>query len=574
MNKINNSLSILFSASKKTPFFSLRSLSKWSFTTVNSHFSSFTSLKNEAFLSATRVFVQGLFILSLLVFATSCSYKKKITATNLSLDPLYGSNMLFMQGDSIIIKGTCSSNGVLAIKLQDGVVMVNADDNGNWKAKFPPIDYKGIFAISVEGKDKVIELDNLISGQLWVVIGDTWLKDSREYIEGKTSIKSRGSNKNVRIYTPPSLFNNSIAKKSGWKELIVSEKTYNEVFAGILGSDLAAFYEQPIGIINLASVGTSMRNFVDDERKLASSRYNQSDIDSLWNEYFTIQDRYNYLADSSFKGIERDVLDRYYDDWDWSDTEFPIITSKRWYLKNTIAWLRKRIFIAEKYITSDFTIEIGMLRGQYDFYFNGTHIERFKGEQNNFKLEIPDSLIKVWSNLLTIRMVAGDSLSGFYSEIPKVYNADSTYRMQIAKDWTIRTYYEPKLPEIKKNSLLWPFVYEKNIVPLKGMNVNAVVLTGSVHQYANVSESLLIESLATLNSCFNSKRNYLYLIPQPNCVDAQENSICYSLIRNTQLVAAAKNNWEIINSIDIAGKSEIEMYQQNMSERLLEKLIE
>ena len=78
--------------------------------------------------------------------------------------------------------------------------------------------------------------------------------------------------------------------------------------------------------------------------------------------------------------------------------------------------MRKKIFISEKYITSDFIIDLGTVRGQFDFYFNGTHIENFKGESIHYKLRIPDTLIKIWTNLLTVRMVAGDSLSGFYSE--------------------------------------------------------------------------------------------------------------------------------------------------------------
>ena len=59
----------IISLCKKTSFSSLRLFSKWSFTPVNSHFSNFTSLENEVFLSKTRLFLQALIILIFLCAA-------------------------------------------------------------------------------------------------------------------------------------------------------------------------------------------------------------------------------------------------------------------------------------------------------------------------------------------------------------------------------------------------------------------------------------------------------------------------------------------------------------------------
>ena len=516
--------------------------------------------------------VTMLVFIALMVVSFSCSYKKKITATNIRLDPVYGSNMVFKRGDSIIIKGVSNVNGVLAVKLQDGLKHINADEKGRWAAKFPPFDYDGAFSISVEGLDQVIELNNLITGRVWVVIGDNWLRDTPENIYNKTAIEGRGANEKLRIYTPPSLYSEGKTSNGEWKILNVGKKNYREIFSGILGDELSTLNNEPIGIINLSCAGTSMRDFSGKERELVNSVYNAAERDSILDEYFKNQLSYQRLADSSFKGLGRDVLNRLYDDWDWTDVEFPLITKKRWYLKNRIVWLRKKIFIAGKYITSDFTIELGTLRGQFDFYFNGTHIANFKGESSNYKLQISDTLVKVWTNLLTIRMVAGDSLSGLYSKTPRVINADSSYRTQIAEDWTIRTYYEPKLPKINRNALLWPQVYSKYVFPLNGLRVNSVLLTGSVHQYANLNSNILSAALDQLSTSFVSQKNYMFLIPLPEYVDAMVNSNYYNTIRNIQMVSAAKENWDIINTMGVRESSAIQAYQREMVDRLINEL--
>ena len=497
---------------------------------------------------------------------TSCSYKRDVTARNIVLDVHYSSNMVFKDGDSLQISGYADPNGTLAIKINTGLKLIDSDEDGRWVARFPPIDYKGPFSIIIEGEKQQIELENVIMGKVWVVFGDTWIRDTPENIFKKNTTSYHGSNELVRVYTPESLFNKNENSNPGWEELNTKRKEKRELFAGLLGDALANMYNEPVGIINLAYPGTDMQDFVQDNFGLSSEVR-----DSIWNEYFNLQERYNRLADSSFRGLERDVLDRLYDDWEWSDVSFPLVTRQSWFLRNRIVWLRKKIFVASKFITSDFTLELGTLRGQYDFYFNGNHLDRFTGESRNYTLQIPDSLVKVWTNLITVRFVAGDSLSGLYNENPRIHNADSSYMQTINEDWVIRTYYEPMLPKVKRNPTVMPEVYEIYLKPLTGLSVNGMVLTGSEHQYLNTEVNTLSEALRIIHSSIEAEQRYMFLQTKPSFIEDRYNGRLYNSIRNAQLEAAVKNKWNIVNSIDVETE-DMTLLHRSMVNRLIEKL--
>jgi hypothetical protein len=516
---------------------------------------------NSNFLSALLI----AFVLS------SCSYKHKITAENIILDPIYSSNMVFKRGDTIAISGSCNPGGVLAVKLQDGLKYVTADDQGRWLAVFPPMSFKGAYIISFEGVNQFIELKNLINGKVVVVVGDSWLQYLPKEISEKELIKGIGSNKKVRIYSP-GLIEGNHDSHTEWKEQDISAKYLKDHFAAYLGEKIAFHTSEPVGIVNLAYPGTSLLNFTDSGRKTINEEYPSVVRDSIWKEYFDNLNNYRNLADSSYRGMEKEVLNRLYDDWEWSEVDFPLITARRRYMKNKIVWLRKKVFITSKHITSPFKLNLGPIRGEFDVYFNGTRVEQFSGESEEFNITIPDSLVKVWANLITIRMVCGDSLSGLYSEKPEISNSNSSFSSNIKNGWRIRAYYEPALPSVYKPVYLWPEVYENYLKLTKGIEADLLILTGGVHQYSRMNEDLLFEALGTFENYVNSDKNFLFLLHKPGSVEAWSNSNYFNNVRNMQLLSAAERDWSFVNTLAIDAQEPLPLFYNNLSLELINSM--
>ncbi len=503
-----------------------------------------------------------LYLFLFLTILVSCSYNKKLTAVDIELPAHITSNMVFNYGDSIRLEGICNPEGVLAVRLNNDVKRVKADKSGKWKVNLPAIDYKGEFSIHIEGKKKTLTLDHLQMGDVWVIIGDTWLTESAEHLLNQNVEGVRMPTNRVKIYTPSSLIkkNDDLVE---WQPLNTNLGEYREQFAQIIGDELSHISNRPIGIINLSWPGTDFHSVSFQDTIEAETR------DSLWNDYFLRQKKYVYLADSSFNGLEKGVLGRYEDDWDWRETSFPVITSKNWYLKNRIVWFRKKINIAEKYITSDYILHLGSISGQFDVYFNGVHLEKLKGEKQDYSLTIPDTLIKVWTNMLTIRMVAGDMSSGMFSESPTFYNADSSYFSNIAEKWLIRNYYEPPLPSIDRPDQLTPLVFDKYISLFSHYNVKGVMVAGGVNQYKNANSAEIENGLNLINTAFKSDKKYMFILSAPGYFEALNPDSEYQISRTNQLRAAGKAHWDLVNTLDLPQKPVHEL-QELMGKRFVE----
>jgi hypothetical protein len=484
---------------------------------------------------------------------SSCSYKKKLTAINISLPSYYQSNMVFQEGQSIHIKGKCSPGGILAVRIETALMQIQADNYGNWEVVFPPINYKGVFKICIEGKDEIIQLDNVVTGSVWLIIGDGWLDLEKENII--RDLHSKISEKDVRYYQPSlTIYGTENQQETEWKVLSPGKVKSYEQFARMFGEELYLESNRPIGIINCAWPGTDFIHFAGD----VPDRFTLpvgTPPDSLWNLYYLQKDTQYAIEDSSFNGLERGVLDERLDDYDWGEIDFPLQAGRKWFLKDRVIWFRKRFFVADKYRTGNFHIQMGTIRGNFIFYINGKKISEFEGESRNYSLEIHDTLLRRWSNLLTVRMVTSDSLSGFYSDNLKVVNDDSTYKMGITEDWKYRTYFEPELDVAHKPEYIFPRVKDELFSDIAIRNFEGIVFAGSFKMYANSGADEIEAGLGQLSSFFKPQKKIIFLLSKQSYID--------SLNYNNQFISKAG---ELLQAVAASGYSQIDISNVNQEE--------
>lgn len=509
---------------------------------------------NRLVVASLRILFLG-FVFSLIA---SCSYRKKISAGQVSISPFFSSNMIFQKGEPIKLYGKSSPNGVLAIKIESALKYTTANEAGEWEVSFPPVDYKGEFSITIEGLDKTIELKNLAMGKVWLVIGDAWQDDA--YENYSVQVFSGVQDKKVRYFQPKTGFAKTEKLEGEWKIAKREKILQNEYLCHLLGEELSKKGEDYVGIINLTYPGLKASDVFNDSPE---------GVDTLWNNHLMLQKERKRIADSSFRGLEHGVLERRLDDWDWNEITFPVIAHKRWFLENRTTWLRKKVYISQKYIDSDFMLEFGTIRGQFDFYFNGTKIKSFMGEESDFSIEIPDSLVRVWTNLITIRMSANDSLTGFYSPTPKIANIKSTFQRELTDEWLYRSYLEQRLPNVSSaDSIVFPLRH--NVLDrFETLHVEGMLLTGGFNFFYSKSDvtKKTKEALRVLDDRIVSSNKYMFLVPKPGIVDSIVNYGLYNNIRNAQLESGAGFGYKLINTMDIHPGNDMEAFYVSIIER-------
>ena len=511
-----------------------------------------------------------LFLVGILFINISCTNQNRITANNVSLLPYYTSNMVFQNGKPIVIKGKSTPNGVLAIELASAEKYVTSDEKGSWECVFPAPDLSKSFTISIKGQDKTIQIKNVILGDVWLLIGDSWLPAYQNFIGDKEF--SGEDNENVRIFQPSVNYGCKNSFKAEWKKL-KSGKVYKyETFSHILGNGISKHTDLPVGIINLTWPGIEINEFDPVFMQKSDSVFSECEKDSLWNQYFLALKYNDSLAANSFQGINKGVTQIRYDDSDWSELDLPVCTGDKWFLKNRILWWRRRIYIESKYINSDFKINFGPIRGDFRFYFNEKEVGNFSGETKDYTLVIPDSLVRVWSNQLAVRMVTSDSLSGFYSDNILATNAGLSYKYRLNSGWKYRTYLEPQIPVVEKSKWLDNSIEKKWLNYIECADCEGIIVDAGYLFYRNSDSKMIERSLKKLSSPFNCELKMMYLIPEPTYIDSVNDYPGYAALRNEQLIGAAPGSWVMINISDIPRPTEEQYYYSRFVDKLVARL--
>jgi sialate O-acetylesterase len=509
-------------------------------------------------------FYSIIFILTL--FISSCSYKKKLTADNVELAPYYSSGMVFQRNKPIMLRGRCTHNGLLAVRIESAMKLVEADADGNWEVDFPPVDYKDPFTIYIEGADEEIKLENVVTGKVWIVIGDGWLGNDWENVYKE--IQEVNVVGQVRYCQPVVDLSGIKLKKGAWKTLNSGKIKKNEQFPRILGEELFHYSNTPVGLVNLTIPGTNFIDFAENIPEQYSAPEGIA-LDSAWMKYYDLKEKEQKIADSSFNGIERGVLNLRYDDSDWGKIDFPIIAGNKRFLKDKIIWFRKKFFVADKYKTGAFKIDFGTIRGGFIFYLNGDKVGEVEGEHRHYSLIVPDSQIRTWGNLITIRMVTSDSLSGFFSTDMNVRNEDSTYKTGINENWAYRTYYEPQIPVAKCPEWLYPRVKEGILHQIEVRETEGVIVAGGYPMFKHCNRRNIETGLELFKNYFHPQKRILFLLDRPAYTDSLKYNNIYIQKVEEQLEAAAATGYSIINISDISGKDG----KFNAYEEIVERLI-
>jgi sialate O-acetylesterase len=88
------------------------------------------------------------------------------------LDAPFGSNMVVQRNEPISVYGRASAGSVLHLQLGNETVDSTVDDQGNWKATFPPLPAGGPITLTIGG-DGGLTLENIWIGDVWLASGQS-----------------------------------------------------------------------------------------------------------------------------------------------------------------------------------------------------------------------------------------------------------------------------------------------------------------------------------------------------------------------------------------------------------------
>lgn len=408
--------------------------------------------------------------------------------------------MVLNTSPKTVLEGMANPGGTLAVKINEYVRLAEADNNGNWKVEFPKIILDEPFSIEFAGKDTSFKIDNIQTGSLVILAGDGNL--SVLPLEEPKSIAPPTTTQ-ARIFIPePTLNSQPQELFTGGIWLSIDEYLQKKKSSPLI-VDLVRMlsdYENPIGIIDLSWAGSHIESWIPNEDKLAE---NNTAVSKNYSNSFlqindSVADQILAMRDTCREAIAGGVTRTWYNDEYWKITDLPaVIAIKDDFEKKRLVYLRKKIYVSSAYLTSDFYINLEHVHGPAQYFFNETLIIPQQNSYQKTTLVIPDSLMKVWSNVLTIRLFCKDSMSGFYGSEYVCYNADSSYYRSIDSEWKYTFNAESEFPQLLPIESEYGLAYNSLLSRAIKLNSDAIIF-----HFRNITinqTSQLLKKVGTLN---------------------------------------------------------------------------
>ena len=196
----------------------------------------------------------------------------------LQMPDVFANDMVLQRNKPIPIFGTANANEEVSVTFNHQTKKIETNADGEWKVIFDALPAGGPYVLSVQSKDKKIEFDNILTGDVWLCSGQSnMLLRLGQASEGKNAIES-STNKNIR------LFQLSAIQETGnvaWDSATLDKVNELKYFTGnwqecnpesvstfsavgyFFGKKIQQEENVPIGLIEVAVGGAPIVSFMD-----------------------------------------------------------------------------------------------------------------------------------------------------------------------------------------------------------------------------------------------------------------------------------------------------------------------
>ena len=116
------------------------------------------------------------------------------------LPRIFGDHMVLQRDHAVNVWGWAGGKEKVTVQLNKQTKTVTAGKDGKWKVVFDALPAGGPYNLIVKSKDKKIEFQNILMGDVWLCSGQSnMLFRLNQAYEGKQAIEN-STNKKIRLF--------------------------------------------------------------------------------------------------------------------------------------------------------------------------------------------------------------------------------------------------------------------------------------------------------------------------------------------------------------------------------------
>lgn len=401
---------------------------------------------------------------------------------------IFQNNMVLQRDKEATIWGFGSAGEKVTVIFRELKFQTTTDENGRWLVHLPPQSAGGPHSITIRGESNVIELKNILFGDVWICGGQSNMQFSLDQIGYVPQDTAAIRQSEIRIFTAyigMDYVPSEDLKGGVWKQATAATIRNFSATGYFFGKFLYDSLDIPIGLISDNLGATSIETWMSRDALVQFPQFSGYVSDYLDPGKSTKE------VEADFAAIKPEWEKKYYLTGQGFD--------ERWYLPETdttgwkpmevpgwwedqglegydgVVWFRRQFNLPSTFAAD--TLFLGLHQiDDYDItWVNGQKVGEGFGNQNWRRYKVPASLLKPKGNTLVVRVFDAGGRGGMYTHAiwwEPFLVGTWLYRT----DGTIDAIKFPKPHVVNISPFSTPGVlYNANIAPLTSLSIKGFI---------------------------------------------------------------------------------------------------
>ena len=197
----------------------------------------------------------------------------------LQLAPVFATGMVMQRNKPLEFYGTANAHQKISVRFNGQQKMAVADDNGKWSVAYPPMTAGGPFKLSIACEHKIIDLDDILIGEVWLCSGQSNMYfPLRSAVNDKNEMPAAQNSSTIRLLKMQPLVPTDAY---AWDATTLQKLNALEYFSGTwhrcdstaakdfsavayyFGKKLQAELKVPVGLIEISVGGSPAESWID-----------------------------------------------------------------------------------------------------------------------------------------------------------------------------------------------------------------------------------------------------------------------------------------------------------------------
>jgi sialate O-acetylesterase len=410
---------------------------------------------------------------------------------NVKLPRLLSDGMVLQRNHKIPVWGWASSGEAITVLFRDHKYTTITDSDGNWSIQLNKGNAGGPFSMKIKGENEIV-LNDILVGDVWVCSGQSNMEFWMDRVKKEYASEIAASeNPMIRQFKVEPVYDFNAPKNDveskGWK----SANPYNVLEYTAVGyffaKELYEKYHVPIGLILSSKGGTPVESWISENNLSQFPQYLEeakkwASPDKVRQTIETDRQRsesWYARVKNEDQGLVNEALPWYSDKIDFSEWETMQVPGywdeQRTQKVDGVVWCKKELLLPEAFAGKPAFLSLGAIADQNTAYLNGVKLGETASRYFPTEYNIPENLLRVGKNVLTVRVVNQLNNGGFIKDKP-YYLGVGNEKLSIEGNWNYKV--GVSLPEYNRGTVIFykPLGnYNGMIAPLTKYAIKGVI---------------------------------------------------------------------------------------------------